>query len=159
VLCCLEGRSQEEAASILGCTVGSVKGRLERARARLKDRLARRGIDFAAAISLLALTGPTANASAPLLDATLTCARTPAPLPPSVSAWLDAASPGMFAGMRKYLVFGLLLVGVLVAGFVFRDRLAHVPSPPPPEVERPPAGARGGEPLPPGALARFGTDR
>src|SRR5262249_31457032 len=34
ILCCLEGLSQEEAARQLGWTVGSVKGRLERGRAR-----------------------------------------------------------------------------------------------------------------------------
>src|SRR5262249_49792553 len=35
VLCCLEGLSQEEAASRLGWTPGQVKGRLERGRQRL----------------------------------------------------------------------------------------------------------------------------
>lgn len=49
VLCCLEGLSQEEAAHRLGWTVGSVKGRLERGRARLRSRLMRRGLAPAAA--------------------------------------------------------------------------------------------------------------
>src|SRR5262249_50839165 len=44
ILCCLEGRSQEEAALQLGWTPGSVKGRLERGRARLQQRLARPGL-------------------------------------------------------------------------------------------------------------------
>jgi RNA polymerase sigma factor (sigma-70 family) len=48
VLCCLEGLSQEEAASRLGWTPGSVKGRLERGRKRLHDRLARRGLALTA---------------------------------------------------------------------------------------------------------------
>src|SRR5262249_61733260 len=43
ILCCLEGRSLDEAARQLGWTLGSVKGRLERGRARLHDRLGRRG--------------------------------------------------------------------------------------------------------------------
>src|SRR5262249_60436326 len=43
ILCCLEGRSQEEAARQLGWTPGSVKGRLERGRARLHHRLGRGG--------------------------------------------------------------------------------------------------------------------
>jgi RNA polymerase sigma factor (sigma-70 family) len=44
LLCGLEGLSQEEAARRLGWTPGSVKGRLERGRARLHARLARRGL-------------------------------------------------------------------------------------------------------------------
>jgi RNA polymerase sigma factor (sigma-70 family) len=50
ILCCLEGRSQEEAASQLGWTPGSVKGRLERGRARLHNRLVRRGLMLSAAL-------------------------------------------------------------------------------------------------------------
>jgi RNA polymerase sigma factor (sigma-70 family) len=51
ILCCLEGRSQEEAAQQLGWTLGSVKGRLERGRARLQQRLARRGLTLSAALA------------------------------------------------------------------------------------------------------------
>src|SRR5215472_11706122 len=42
LLCCVEGRSQEEAAELLGWTPGSVKGRLERGRVKLHARLRRR---------------------------------------------------------------------------------------------------------------------
>jgi RNA polymerase sigma factor (sigma-70 family) len=44
LLCGVEGISQEEAAARLGWSPGSVKGRLERARARLRKRLALRGL-------------------------------------------------------------------------------------------------------------------
>jgi RNA polymerase sigma factor (sigma-70 family) len=44
ILCCLEGRSRDEAASCLGWTLGRVKDRLERGRERLRCRLARRGV-------------------------------------------------------------------------------------------------------------------
>src|SRR5262249_48921842 len=47
VLCCLEGRSQDEAARLLGWSPGSVKGRLERGRRRLPARLGRRGATVA----------------------------------------------------------------------------------------------------------------
>src|SRR5262249_43616239 len=48
VLCCLEGLSQDEAARRLGWSAGSVKGRLERGRERLRKRLAERGIALSA---------------------------------------------------------------------------------------------------------------
>ena len=51
ILCCLEGRSVEEAARQLGWTAGSVKGRLERGRARLHNRLVRRGLTLSAALA------------------------------------------------------------------------------------------------------------
>jgi RNA polymerase sigma factor (sigma-70 family) len=43
VLCYLEGRTQKEAAEQLGLSPGEVRGRLDRARERLRDRLRRRG--------------------------------------------------------------------------------------------------------------------
>jgi RNA polymerase sigma factor (sigma-70 family) len=45
VLCYLEGKTNEEAAAQLRCPVGTIKGRLSRARRTLRDRLSRRGVD------------------------------------------------------------------------------------------------------------------
>ena len=45
VLCYLEGKSNQEAAAQLSCPVGTIKGRLSRARQILRDRLSRRGLD------------------------------------------------------------------------------------------------------------------
>ncbi|HEV3443370.1 MAG TPA: sigma-70 family RNA polymerase sigma factor [Gemmataceae bacterium] len=53
ILCCLDGRSLEEAARQLGWTSGSVKGRLERGRARLHDRLVRRGLTLSAGMAAI----------------------------------------------------------------------------------------------------------
>jgi RNA polymerase sigma factor (sigma-70 family) len=44
VLCYLEGKTTQEAAILLHCPVGTVKGRLSRARDRLRVRFGRRGL-------------------------------------------------------------------------------------------------------------------
>jgi RNA polymerase sigma factor (sigma-70 family) len=44
VLCYLEGKTNEQAAAQLQWPVGTVKGRLWRARSQLRDRLSRRGL-------------------------------------------------------------------------------------------------------------------
>jgi RNA polymerase sigma factor (sigma-70 family) len=67
VLCCLEGLSQEEAASRLDCTPGSLKGRLERGRARLQQRLARRGLSLSAALAAVEVSRGAAAACLPTL--------------------------------------------------------------------------------------------
>lgn len=61
VLCYLEGRTQREAAEHLGLSPGEVRGRLDRARRRLKQRLIRRGL----ALSAAALTVPRTVAAVP----------------------------------------------------------------------------------------------
>src|SRR5262249_18485641 len=64
ILCCLEGRSLEEAARQLGWTVGAVQGRLERGRARLHDRLLRRGLALSAALAAAELSRGAGSAAA-----------------------------------------------------------------------------------------------
>lgn len=63
-LCYLQGKTQDEAARLLGLAKGTLKGRLERARAVLRKRLIRRG--FGPAAVLLASAWPAATASAGL---------------------------------------------------------------------------------------------
>jgi RNA polymerase sigma factor (sigma-70 family) len=49
VLCHLEGLTQEQAATQLGCPLGTIQSRLARGRAKLKAKLEKRGIDTAPA--------------------------------------------------------------------------------------------------------------
>ena len=65
LLCDLEGQTHEEAARRLNWPVGTVKGRLFRARGRLRDRLIRRGI--AAPVALAAAGLATSEAGAALI--------------------------------------------------------------------------------------------
>lgn len=59
VLCYLEGRTNEEAASLLRWPVGTVKGRLSRARDLLRSRLTRRGLALSAAFLAARLSNDT----------------------------------------------------------------------------------------------------
>jgi RNA polymerase sigma factor (sigma-70 family) len=66
VICDLEGRKQREAAVELGCPVGTIESRLNRARTFLRRRLGRRGLTLSA--SLVAFSFPaTLRASTVLL--------------------------------------------------------------------------------------------
>jgi RNA polymerase sigma factor (sigma-70 family) len=71
ILCCLEGRSLDEAARQLGWTPGSVKGRLERGRARLHERLVRRGLTLSAALAAAEVSRGAALAIARLAAGTV----------------------------------------------------------------------------------------
>lgn len=56
ILCYLEGKTNEEVAQLLSWPVGTVKGRLSRARELLRARLTRRGLVLSAAFLLTALS-------------------------------------------------------------------------------------------------------
>ena len=56
ILCYLEGKTNEEVAELLRWPVGTVKGRLSRARDLLRSRLMRRGLGLSAAFLLTALS-------------------------------------------------------------------------------------------------------
>jgi RNA polymerase sigma factor (sigma-70 family) len=62
ILSYLEGKTNEEVAALLGWPVGTVKGRLSRARDLLRSRLIRRGLALSAAFVVTALARETVYA-------------------------------------------------------------------------------------------------
>jgi hypothetical protein len=119
LLCCLEGKSKEEAADELGLPVGTVYSRLSRAREKLGRRLARRGF-ILASLSLLLLLGPreiaaalvhrTARQGVAIAAGTLTLAE----LSPTIAGLLQ--TPASFS-LLKYLAVLLFLLGVGGVGY------------------------------------------
>jgi RNA polymerase sigma-70 factor (ECF subfamily) len=82
VLCYLEGKTNEEAARLLGCPPGTVKSRLSRARRLLRTALVRRGVT--PAIGLLAAKAR-ATVPAPLSQAAVRCAFRPEAAPAALT--------------------------------------------------------------------------
>jgi RNA polymerase sigma factor (sigma-70 family) len=152
-----QGLTQTEAAQMLGWSPSSVKGRLERGRARLADRLARRG--FAPGAVLLA---PLAAAVVPadLLARTAALATDPwaRTLPAAVVALLPAA------GLLKIVPAAALSVllagaGVLALGLGAPRPNETPKTDPPPPAATGPRVDRYGDPLPDRAVLRLGTLR
>jgi protocatechuate 3,4-dioxygenase beta subunit/5-hydroxyisourate hydrolase-like protein (transthyretin family) len=111
LLCYVEGKSREEAATQLDWTAGTFIGRLERGRKMLRGRLLRRGVGLAAV--LLAVIGDSAAASvSPALVHDTIRAITRGEVAPRVLALLHGASP-MILGKFKVLIALLLAAGVL----------------------------------------------
>ncbi len=169
-LCCLEGLSQEEAARQLGCSPGSLKGRLERGRNRLRTRLVQRGLTLPAVLAGPALlAGSVLAAPSALVQSTLQAAVRGSGGSPAALALLPGAFPLLGVGKLR-LVCALVLLVVLAGGGV--GMLAQRPGVPkenePPvtlaanqagQEPAPPAKRVDlhGDPLPDGAVMRLGT--
>src|SRR5262249_46001405 len=126
VLCCLEGMTSAEAARELGCPVGTIDSRLHAARARLRDRLTRRGLGPTAV--LVGATAPSAIATVPTPSVMLAVrhATAPATAPNNINFLATGVLRSMSASKLKTVVallFSALLIG---GGFA----LAHRPGQP-----------------------------
>jgi RNA polymerase sigma factor (sigma-70 family) len=110
VLCYLEGKTQDEAASALGWTKGTVSGRLARAKDLLRSRLVRRGVAPTAA---LLGTGLVSEAGAAVVPLSL------------LRSTVRASAAASLAGMETSLVSGqaaVLARSIISAMFLGRIR-------------------------------------
>ncbi len=120
ILCCLEGRSLEEAARQLGCPRATVGTRVSRARQKLRDRLARRGVVLSAG-SIAALLVPSPASAAPpaalvepILRAALALSQHGAIAPGTVAASVLALVDAVSRPSRPWTIW--LLAALLLTG-------------------------------------------
>ncbi|MDB5314023.1 MAG: hypothetical protein JWO38_8225 [Gemmataceae bacterium] len=148
LLCYWEGAARPAAAARLGCSVSTLKRRLDAGRDQLAARLARRG--FAGSAVLAALTALQAGAEAAVPVVLAAVGRGLAP-------WKVLAAVVLAAGVAA------AGVGIEMSAPVAADppgEPAKPVAPPPVVAARPgPAVDRYGDPLPAGAVTRFGTAR
>jgi RNA polymerase sigma factor (sigma-70 family) len=164
VLCYLEGRTQEEAARLLGCTPGSVKGRLERGRRRLHARLVRRGLSLPAAFAAaeLARGGAAAGVADALARSTIKAAlrgaagkMTAAGVPARAAALAEGVLTTMFLTRLRTAALLLLLTACTATGLALLVFPALASRPPQPGPAAPPAAqAPAGRPAPPALPAQ-----
>jgi RNA polymerase sigma factor (sigma-70 family) len=170
ILCYLEGKTHDEAARQLGWPLGTVKGRLARARDLLRTRLARRGAALSASGLAGALVHDVALGQAPaaLLGQTLTAAVSFAagssiPAETASAHTVSLAKGALLAIPRaKLSAVTMIILGAalatacsLIAGLLAdrHEMRALVPQTPAQQHAGP------ADPLPPGAIARMGTPR
>jgi RNA polymerase sigma factor (sigma-70 family) len=162
VLCDLMGRGYEEAARVLGCPLGTLKARLSRARARLRERLIRRGLANLAVLPPAAVA--TREAAVPVAlamgtaraAATYGTGRATTLASGTVSARVVSLSERMVSSMfltrLKFLAASALALGVSATAVALVTPSGPAVTGPAPQPPRPEA------PADPGTLVRTPDD-
>jgi len=169
-LCYFEDRTHDDAASALGWPVGTVHGRLSRARAMLRKRLMRRGVGITPlALSAVLVRGGDARAEIPraLCEATLDATSRSAVTRAGVVSLAAAVARGLALTTAIKAAAVVLAVVTLISAAAGITVLAGRDGKPQSDPEpakgeaavRAHAVDRYGDPLPKGAIARLGTIR
>ena len=116
ILCHLEGKGHKEAAEQLGWPVGTLSGRLSRARRMLAKRLARGGFAVSAGrfamLSLSYRCGESACISASLVNSTVKFAGT-STVGPVTNSLVSAEVAGLAKGVMKAMMLSKIKFGML----------------------------------------------
>ena len=146
VLCELEGVSRPEAARRLEIPEGTLSSRLSRAKAQLRDRLARRGVAVPAAVLSAALVREARAVSLPssLIEATVEAATTVAAgasatvvISTSVAALSEGVLKAMLFAKLKGVSMGIGMITAVVSGAVVLAQTGSAPKPVPTPLPTP----------------------
>jgi RNA polymerase sigma factor (sigma-70 family) len=125
VLCYLEGKTNEQAARLLGCPLGTVSSQLCRARARLRTRLTRRGAALSVGMTGVLAEGVNATIVPPgLCESTARAALFVATGRSAAGGMISAEVLGLMKGVLNTMAatklglaaLALLTMGVIIAG-------------------------------------------
>ena len=135
LLCCVEGLTYDEAAKRLQSTASAIRGRLARARDRLRDRLTRRGFaPTAGALGVLLSTEVAPAAVSSRLLATACQVAMSGTVPVGIQALAEGLRSAMILTKSKIFAVALVACGVTGSGMGLN---AQDPTP-----EKPPAADR-----------------
>jgi RNA polymerase sigma factor (sigma-70 family) len=157
VLCWLEGRTQQEAARLLGLSFITLRRRLERSKQLLHTRLTRRGMTLA-----VALAAPALADAVPPAALTMACGGAASQRASAIAQAFLSSAAGPFRTALMFLAVCAIAAGGLAA-YAPRNEPA-APREGPPAVQRPAEKDVKredalGDPLPPQALLRLGSTR
>jgi RNA polymerase sigma factor (sigma-70 family) len=117
LLCCLQDQTIDEAAQQLGWSFTTIKGRLQRGREMLRNRLQRRGIGLSAGVLAAILTQGVVNAIPPALLKTTVQTIVAGTLSDSVTTLAQGVMQAMFWTKLKVTAICLLALALTGIGF------------------------------------------